>query len=107
VVVKMCPDGVAGFGVAKLELECETRGHGRASDFLEIVELSMEEIVSANGAAQGVDGTVAARGTQRAEKNFLDHFRGRLGPALVLVSAHGLAVGTVDDVIFAIEMRRQ
>ncbi len=90
--------------VAKLELEGETRGHGGAGDFLEIVELAVEEVVSANAAALSIDGTVAAGRAQRAEKYVLDHFRGRLGPALVFVSAHGLAVGTVDDAIFAIEM---
>src|SRR4029077_6414256 len=70
VVIETRPDGVAGLGVAELELQDDPRDQRRASDFLEIVELAVEQIISANAAAQGVDGTVAAGGTQCAEENF-------------------------------------
>lgn len=106
VVVEMIPDGVASLGVAKLEFKGETRGHRGTGDLLEVVKVPVEQIVAANATALGVDGAVAAGRTQRTEQNVLDHFRGRLGPALVFVGAHVLVVGTIDDVIFAVEMRR-
>src|SRR5580765_5386621 len=100
----MTPDGGAGFSVAKLEFQGKACGHRRAADFLEVVETAAQEVITADAAALGVDGAIAARGTQSAEENVLNHFGGRFGPALIFVGAHILAVGTVDDAIFAIQM---
>src|ERR1700756_5169132 len=105
VTIQMVPDGVSGLNIAELKFDGETRGHRGAGHFLKIVQLPVEEIVTPNAAVLSIDRTVAARGTQRAEKNFFDHFGGRFCPALVFVGAHALASGTIDDVILAVEMR--
>src|SRR5580658_2306289 len=54
-------------------------------------------------AAQSVDSAIVAGSAQLAEHNFRDHLRGRLRPAMILVGAHALATGTVDNLVLAIE----
>src|SRR5580698_6606048 len=54
-------------------------------------------------AAQSIDSAIVAGSAQLAEHNFGDHLRGRLSPSMILVGAHALATGTVDNLVLAIE----
>src|SRR5580658_3068774 len=54
-------------------------------------------------AAQSINSAVVARSAQLAEHNLRDHLRGWLRPSMILVGAHALATGTVNNLVLAIE----
>ena len=60
VIIEMGPDGIAGFGVAHLQFESEARGHRRAGDFLEIIKMTVKEIIAAHTAAKRIYGAVSS-----------------------------------------------
>src|SRR5258708_38181908 len=67
--------------------------------------MAVKELVRADTTAERIYRAVAAGGAKGGEEDLLDHFGGRLDPTLVFVKTHALAAGTVNDVVFAIEMR--
>src|SRR5271157_828621 len=105
VIVRIGPYGLTGLQVAKLGIEVKARNHAIAGHFLEIVEMPGKHEIAAGIASQGGHGAKAAGGTQFAHKSVLEHFGGRLAPALIHVHAHLLGIRAIDDAIFAIKMR--
>src|SRR5258708_23643317 len=67
--------------------------------------MAVKELVRADTTAERIYRAVAAGGAKGGEEDLLDHFGGRLDPTLIFVKTHALAAGTVNDVVFAVEMR--
>jgi len=105
VVIAVAPDGLAEFLVQKLHVEIEAGDNAAGADFAEGVEVSCQAEINAAFTAKRRNRLEMAGLAKSASQGILEEFHGRLGPAMILVQAKLLALSTVHNAIFPVDVR--
>src|SRR5215470_5274848 len=101
----MVPNGRARFQVTHFQLKSHFCDHRASRDLFEVVQPASDHEVTGSVAAPCVNSLIAARGSELAQEDLLNHLRRRFYPTLVFVRPHLFAIAAVDNAVFTIKMR--